>query len=100
MAIGFTKYRIRIEQFEAEAHKLLCELGVPTPWFSLYKGFVRECFKALKKYYGKAEPEKLAESLNNIIKKWKKEGLKEDVLMKLKERILSVFASLRLKGMV
>ena len=31
MAIGFTKYRIRMERIEAEVHKVLCELGVPTP---------------------------------------------------------------------
>jgi len=41
MAIGFTKYRIAIEKLEAEAHKLLCELGVPPPWFYSYKAFVR-----------------------------------------------------------
>jgi hypothetical protein len=28
MAIGFTKYRIRMQRIESEVHKLLCELGV------------------------------------------------------------------------
>ena len=53
MAIGFTKYRIIIERIEAEVHKLLCDLGVKTPWFALYKDFARECYHALKKNYGK-----------------------------------------------
>ncbi|MDH5684654.1 MAG: hypothetical protein OEZ20_09345 [candidate division WOR-3 bacterium] len=72
-----------------------------------------------KKYYGKAfaprigsldprrvdstaqeSKETLEQSLNKIISKWQKEGLKEDVLLKLKEKIVSVFFALRLKGMV
>jgi transcriptional regulator with XRE-family HTH domain len=100
MAIGFTKYRIRIEKFEAEAHRLLCELGVPSPLFSFYKDFVRECYKALKKYYGRVSSEKMEEMLNKIVKDWQKEGLKEDVLRKLKEKVIAVFAAMRLKGMV
>jgi len=100
MAIGFTKYRIRIEKFEAEAHKLLCEMGVQTPLFSLYKDFVREAYRALKKYYGKVPAEKLTEILDKIVKDWQQEGLKENVLSKLKERIMTTFANLRLKGMV
>jgi transcriptional regulator with XRE-family HTH domain len=108
MAIGLTKYRIIIEQFEAEAHKLLCEEGVPTPLFSLYKDFVRECYRAFKQHSGKmySEPvpkirgETLEQTLNKIIQKWVKEGLKEDVLLKLKVRILSVFTTMRMKGMI
>jgi hypothetical protein len=99
MAIGFTKHRIIIERKETEAHRLLCELGVPTPLFSLYKDFVRECYRALKKYYGK-EPEKLKSALNELVSRWQKEGLEEDVLLKLKDKIISVFASLKLKGII
>ena len=107
MAIGFTKYRIRIEQIEAEAHRLLCENGVPTPLFSLYKDFVRECYRAMKQHFGKmySEPapkirgETLEQTLNKFIQIWVKEGLKEDILLKLKARILSVFTSMRMKGL-
>jgi transcriptional regulator with XRE-family HTH domain len=107
MAIGFTKYRIRIEQIEAEAHRLLCEMCVPTPLFSLYKDFVRECYRALKQHFGKmySEPapkirgETLEQTLNKFIQIWVKEGLKEDILLKLKVRILSVFTSMRMKGL-
>jgi transcriptional regulator with XRE-family HTH domain len=99
MAIGFTRHRIVIERFESEAHKLLCELGVPTPWFSLYKDFVRECYRALKKYYGK-NPQLLDESFNKIVRDWVKKGLKEDILIKLKEKIVSVYDSLRMKKIV
>jgi transcriptional regulator with XRE-family HTH domain len=97
MAIGFTKYRIRIEKLEAEVHKLLCELSVPTPWFALYKGFTRECYRVLKKYRGKNQ-EILNKTLIEIIERWKKEGLKSDVLLKLKDKIISVFGMMRLKG--
>jgi transcriptional regulator with XRE-family HTH domain len=97
MAIGFTKYRIRIEKLEAEVHKLLCELSVPTPWFALYKGFTRECYQALKKYYGRNQ-ELLNKTLTEIIKRWQKEGLKDDVLLKLKDKIISVFGTMRLSG--
>ncbi|MDH5683876.1 MAG: hypothetical protein OEZ20_05375, partial [candidate division WOR-3 bacterium] len=88
------------------------------PWFSSYKAFTRECCRTLsnrpfvektrlgKKYYGKAftppqeSKEKLEQSLNKIISKWQKEGLKQDVLLKLKEKIVSVFFALRLKGII
>jgi len=35
--------------------------------------------------------ETLEQSLNKIISRWKKEGLKEDVLLKLKDKIISVY---------
>jgi transcriptional regulator with XRE-family HTH domain len=97
MAIEFTKYRIRIEKIEAETHKLLCDLGVPTPWFALYKGFARECYRVLKKYYGKNQ-DLLNQTLAKIIERWQKEGLKDDVLLKLKDKIISVFGIMRLRG--
>ncbi len=97
MAMGFTKYRIRIEKIEAEVHKLLCDLSISTPFFALYKGYARECYKTLKKYYGK-NLELLNKNLNEIIERWKKEGLKKDVLLKLKDKIISVFSKMRLRG--
>jgi hypothetical protein len=42
----------------------------------------------------------LEQTLNKFIQKWVKEGLKEDILLKLKTRILSVFTSMRMKGMI
>ena len=95
MAIGFTKYRIRIEKIEAEVHKLLCELNVPTSWFALYKAFTRECYRTLKKYYG-LNQELLNKKLTEIIERWQKEGLKKDVLLKVKNKIIVVFSMMRL----
>jgi transcriptional regulator with XRE-family HTH domain len=97
MAIGFTKYRIRIEKIEAEVHKLLCDLSVPTSWFASYKAFARESYRVLKKYYGKNQ-ELLNKTLAEIIERWQKEGLKEDVLLKLKDKIILVFRKMRLRG--
>jgi len=99
MAIGFTKYRIRIEQIEAEVHKLLCELGVKTPWFTLYKDFARQCYQTLKKYYIK-DQEKLAKTITELVQRWQKEGLEEKVLLKVKDKIISVFGDMRRKGNV
>lgn len=97
MAIGLTKYRIIIERIEAEAHKLLCELSIPTPWFSLYKGFVRECYKAVKKYYGRNQ-ELLNKTFTGIVDKWQKDGLKRDILLKLQNKVIKVFIDLHRKG--
>jgi transcriptional regulator with XRE-family HTH domain len=99
MAVGLTKYRIIIERIEAEAHKLLCDLSIPTPWFSLYKDFVRECYKTVKQYYGRNQ-ELLNKALTGIVSKWDKEGLKRDVLLKLQEKVIKVFVDLRRKGIV
>ena len=87
MAIGFTRYRIKIERIEAGVHKVLCELGIQPPWFALYNDFARECYRSLKRYYGK---EMLSEKLKEIIRRWVKEGLKEDVLLKVKEATIKV----------
>jgi hypothetical protein len=92
MAIGFTKYRIIIERIEAEVHKLLCDLGVKTPWFALYKDFVRECYHALKKNYGKNK-RLLDEDLGKIIRRWQKEGLQAEILIKLNEKIESILGA-------
>ncbi len=97
MAIGFTKYRIRIEKIEAEVHKLLCEIGVQPPWFAIYKAFTRECYRVLKKYYGPNQ-KLLNKKLSEIIERWQKEGLKKDVLLKLKAKIISVFGTMRRRG--
>ncbi len=99
MAIGFTKYRIRIEQIEAEAHRLLCELGVKTTWFTLYKDFSRQCYQVLKKYYGK-DQEKLTKQLEGLVNRWVKDGLVQRVLLKLKDKIISIFGAMRMKGLV
>ena len=99
MAIGFTKYRIIIEKIEAEIHKLLCDLSIPPPWFVLYKGFARECYRAIKKYYGRA-PDKLNTALKDITTRWQKQGLKQGVLLKIKDKIISTFTEMRMKKMV
>ena len=99
MAIGFTKYRIINEHVEAEAHKLLRDLSVPTSWFSLYKAFVRVCYKTLKKYSGRNQ-DLMNKTLADIVRKWVKQGLKEEVLLKLQGKIISVYNNLRMQGIV
>ncbi len=90
---------IEIAIEKLEAHKLLCELGILPPWFASYKAFVRQSLKVLKKHYGKNQ-DLLNKNLSEIVEQWKKEGLKEEVLLKLKEKIIAVFAIMRLRGEV
>jgi len=92
MAIGFTKYRIRMQRIETEVHRLLCELGVQSSMgrFALYKDVARECYGALKKYYGR-NPDLLNKTIAEIIQRWQKEGLKEEILQKVKEKTFSVY---------
>ena len=92
MAIGFTRYRIRMERIEAAVHKVLCELGVQSAMgrFALYKDFARDCYGILKRYYGK---ESLGEKFQAIIKRWVKEGLEEDVLLKVRDVTIKIFTS-------
>jgi|GEM_PF-520835 transcriptional regulator with XRE-family HTH domain len=88
MAIGFTKYRIKIEQIEAIVHKLLCEFGEKPPWFVLYKDFAREYFKRWKQYYNKPV---LNAKLAEIVQRWVKEGLKEEILLRMGKAIEKLF---------
>jgi len=92
MAIGFTRYRIRMERIEAAVHQVLCELGVQASMgkFALYKDFARECYRILKRYYGK---ESLGEKFQAITKRWVKEGLEEDVLLKVRDVTIKIFTS-------
>ncbi|MEO0115256.1 MAG: hypothetical protein ABIK93_07235 [candidate division WOR-3 bacterium] len=97
MAIGFAKYRIAIEELEAEVHKLLCELGVPTAWFASYKAFIRQRVKILKRYYGsKRWNGKIATTISH----WVNAGLKQDVLLQLKDKTITSFVSMLKQGMV
>lgn len=99
MAIGFTNYRIIIERIEAEVHSVLCELGVKTAWFSLYHDFARQCYVAMRKYFGK-DHEKLVDSFTGLVQRWQKEGLEEKVLLKVKDTVFTVFGDMRRKGRV
>jgi transcriptional regulator with XRE-family HTH domain len=94
MAIGFTKYRIVIERIEAEIHKLLCDSGVKTVWFVLYKDFAREFFQTLKKYYNQ-DTKIFAEKLKNIIDRWQKEGLPREILIQLQKKIESMVSPIK-----
>ncbi|MEO0114773.1 MAG: hypothetical protein ABIK93_04805 [candidate division WOR-3 bacterium] len=51
----------------------------------------------MKKSYGRNQ-ELLNKTLAEIIARWKKEGLEEVILLKLKDRIFSVLATLRSRG--
>jgi len=60
---------------------------------------VRECYKAVKRYYGRNQG-LLNKALTEIVRKWQKEGLKQDVLLKLQEKVIKVYADLRRKGII
>lgn len=92
MAIEFAKYRIKIEKVEAEVHKILCDFAPGTYSFPFYKDCARAFFSALVKYYGK-DQKKLNKKLTEIIRLGKSNGLKEKILLRIKEKVVSVFKS-------
>ncbi|MDH5186849.1 MAG: helix-turn-helix domain-containing protein [candidate division WOR-3 bacterium] len=92
MAIEFAKYRIKIEKVEAEVHKILCDFAPGTYSFPFYKDCARAFFSALVKYYGK-DQKKLNKKLTEIIQLGKSNGLKENILLRIKEKVVSVFKS-------
>jgi hypothetical protein len=90
MGTGFLKYRVKIEPIEAKVQKKLGELNVPIVYNQAYKDFVRECYSALKKYYRK-NPLLLTQRFAEIMKSWQAQGLKEEVLLKVKDLIIAHF---------
>ena len=90
MGTGFLRYRIKIEPIEAKVQKKLGELNVPIVYNQAYKDFTRECYKALKKYYHK-NPLLLTQRFAEIMKSWQKQGLKQEVLLKVKDLIIAHF---------
>jgi transcriptional regulator with XRE-family HTH domain len=94
MAVEFTKYRIEIEKVEAVIHKLLCDFAPGTYSFPFYKDCARAFYSALVKYYGK-DQKKLNQKLTEIFRLGVKNGLKENILLKIKEKVILVFKSQR-----
>lgn len=92
MAIEFAKYRIRIEKVEEEVHKILCDFAPGTYSFPFYKDCARAFFSALVKYYGK-DQKQLNKKLTEIIRLGVGNGLKENILLRIKEKVISVFKS-------
>ena len=79
---------------EAEVQRLLGNLNVPIVQNQAYKDFVRECYKALKKELKIKVPFDYTDSKKitmfvEIIKRWKVQGLKEEVLEIIKEIVIS-----------
>jgi len=91
-AIEFAKYRIKIEKVEEEVHKILCDFAPGTYSFPFYKDCARAFFSALVKFYGK-DQKRLNQKLNNIIKLGVSNGLKENILLRIKEKVILVFKS-------
>jgi len=115
MGTGFLRYRVKIEPIETKVQKKLGELNVPIAYNQAYKDFTRECYKALKREFRKKVPfdytdskkittmgetnvsnrcnqkTSLESSFDKIIKRWQAQGLKEEVLLKVKELIIAHF---------
>lgn len=89
-AVKFGKYRIMIEPIEAEVHKKLGELNIPIAQNLVYKDFTHECFSALKKYYHK-DQSLLTQRFAEILRSWQAQGLKEEVMLQIKEMIIAHF---------
>jgi hypothetical protein len=90
MAGEFLKYRVKIEPIEAIVQKKLGELNVPIILNQAYKNFMRECYKAIKKYH-KIKPLLLIQRFAELMRTYKAQELKEDVLLQIREMIMSKF---------
>ncbi|MEO0075549.1 MAG: hypothetical protein ABIK31_05510, partial [candidate division WOR-3 bacterium] len=97
-AVEFGKYRIKIEPIEDEIQKRLGELNVPIAHNQAYKDFARECYKALKNNIGRklsfddTDLKKIAlleSMLDEIIKKWNKQGLDLNTMQIVKGIVIS-----------
>jgi transcriptional regulator with XRE-family HTH domain len=90
MSGEFLRYRVKIEPIEAEVQKKLGELNVPIVQNQAYKNFTRECYQAIKKYFYK-DRLLLKQRFAEIMKTYKAQELKEDVLLQIREMIMSKF---------
>lgn len=93
MAGEFLRYRVKIELIEAAVQKKLGEYNVPIAQNQAYKDFVRECYSALKKYYLQ-DQSLLTQKFKEITKTWKRMGLNEEVMEKVKETTTRVYQEL------
>jgi len=97
MAVKYLRSRVKIEPIQAKVSKLLGEHNLAdTVWYNSYMNFARECFGKIRKYYIK-DPLLLKQQLAEIMKSWQAQGLKEEVLLTIKDIITVHFAPIKIK---
>jgi len=93
MAVRFAKYRAQIEPIELAVQRLLNQIVIPEVLYPFYKAYTRECFKAIRKYFGK-DPVLLKQKISNIDDEWIANGLNAEVLDKIKNVILAAYQNI------
>ncbi|MEO0115745.1 MAG: helix-turn-helix transcriptional regulator [candidate division WOR-3 bacterium] len=94
MAKEFARYRMNIEKIEAAVHKILCDFAPGPHTFPFYKDCARAFFSALLKYYGK-DQKKLNQKLSEIINYAVSNGLRKEILLKIKAKVLAEYRKRR-----
>ncbi len=94
MAKEFARYRMNIEKIEAAVHKILCDFAPGPHTFPFYKDCARAFFSALVKYYGK-DQKKLNQKLSEIINYAVSNGLRKEILLKIKAKVLAEYRKRR-----
>jgi transcriptional regulator with XRE-family HTH domain len=84
MGQGFLRYRVIMEEIETGVDEVLGAMDVSPRYSTSYKAFARKCYKALKKYQGK-DILLLNNALDKIIEERVKIGLKQEILIKVRE---------------
>lgn len=91
MALGFLKHRVIIEQIEQEITSLLANTQEPAIVNQFYKAFARECYRILKKH---SDASRANQKINQTTEKWIKQGLKKELLAKVKEKLIKYIESI------
>ncbi len=94
MVQGYLRFRVDMEQIEADVNQVLNDLQIKEVFYLSYKDFARECYKIIKKYYNR-DPLLLKQNLDNIVVGWKSAGLDEEILQKVKKTVIEKYKKLR-----
>jgi len=94
MVQGYLRFRVDMEQIEADVNQVLNDLQIKEVFYLSYKDFARECYKIIRKYYNK-DPLLLKQNLDNIVVGWKSAGLDEEILQKVRKAVIEKYKKIR-----
>jgi transcriptional regulator with XRE-family HTH domain len=96
MVKKFAQYRADLEVLERKVTILLGDSEEPLIRNQFYKAYLRQCVRAIKKYYPTSEQE-LTSQLNEIMQKWQDKGLNEKYLVEIRNLALRYFIKPEMK---
>jgi transcriptional regulator with XRE-family HTH domain len=87
--IRFGNYRIKIELIQSLAYQVIAKHAPDTTLNPFYRAFVNEIYKQLKKKF--LARLCLDKGFDQIIQKWVKKGLRQEILVEIKDVVLNYF---------